>query len=116
MKKYELFFGDIHIGSLVETGWDMRSAGTIEYDFNYLEPEEKHTRLAKYIRLSIESSRYLENGDEENYQACCEEENKYLDFINSEDWYIVTHDGKKEKILCPAFHENDEIVWQLSLD
>lgn len=116
MKKYELFWRDVHIGSLTETNWDMRSSGEIRYHFNYLEPEEHTERLADFIRLSMQGSHCLEYGKMDEYEKICEEEKQYLDLIYTADWYLLNSANETILILCPLFHENDEITWQVSTE
>lgn len=36
MKNYELYWKEIHVGSLVKTNFDMRDFGIISYKFDYL--------------------------------------------------------------------------------
>ena len=113
MKKYELYFKDIHIGFLEETNWDMRSAGYIVYHFDFSEETSENSALAALIRLSIKSSTYWDEvGEDETYFEMLEEENKYLDIIESPEWYVIDDKSKKVKIVCPLFHNNNEIVWQ----
>jgi len=116
MKKYELYWQRIDIGSLTETNWDMRSSGDILFKFNFFEASPESALLADYIKHSIKASTYLDEGDEENYNRMCEEEAKYLDLIHSSDWRLVNDKGKTVKILCPIFHDNNEITWQIDLN
>ena len=116
MKNYELFLKDIHIGTVTETNWDMRSAGDINYHFNYLDPS---SRLAAFIRLSIRESQCFEDGLEEGeeFKAICKEvEEHFMDFVDSEDWYLLNEKQEKTPILCPIFHINNEIVWQIDME
>ena len=110
MKHFELFWKNLHIGSLTETSWDMRSSGNILYHFNYLGSSE---RLAAFIQLSIKQSDCLENGTEEEYNLLCLEEEQFMDFVDSTDWFLINQAGEKKPILCPIFHDNDEITWQV---
>ena len=112
-KQYELYWQEIHIGTLTETNWDMRSAGYISYSSDFLFESDQHPMIIDYIRHSIKMSNSLEEGDEENHAKLCEAELKYLDLIHSEDWYLVNQKGEREKILIPIFPDQDEIVWQL---
>lgn len=118
MKKFELYLKDIHIGSVTETNWDMRSAGDIIYHFDYIEPIAPSDRLAAFIRLSIRESECVEEGLEEGeeFAAICKEmEERYMDFVDSTEWYLVNEKQEKTAILCPIFHTNNEIVWQIDL-
>ncbi|MFD1603186.1 hypothetical protein ACFSJW_06200 [Flavobacterium artemisiae] len=113
MKKFELYFKEIHIGSLTETNWDMRSAGNIIYHYDFYSEDAQNSLLAALIRHSIKADIYWEEfGEDENYHKMCEEENQFLEIINTPDWYIVNEQHKKIKILCPLFHDNNQIVWQ----
>lgn len=106
-----LFWQDIEIGELTETNWDMRSSGNIRFKFNY-DGKTNNSHLSNFIKHSIESSKYLENGDEKNYNKMCNEESKFLDLINSSEWRLKNEKEEIVKILCPIFHENNEITWQ----
>lgn len=112
MQAFELYWKAIHIGSLTETNWDMRSSGVIQYHFNYFEKENSGAILAAYIQHSILTGDYLDSDDMDNYYKMCEEENQFLELINSPDWCLTDKDGKTIKILCPIFHSGDEITWQ----
>lgn len=113
MKTYELFWKNLHIGTLTETYRDMRSSGDIVYHFNYLESPIPFGRLAAFIQLSIQQSDCLENGTEEAYNLLCLDEEKYfMDFVDSTDWFLMNESGEKRAILCPIFHDNNEITWQ----
>lgn len=113
MKTFELFWENLHIGTLTETYWDMRSSGDIVYHFNYLESPIPFERLAAFIRLSMKQSNYLENGTEEEHTLLClEEEKHFMDFVDSTDWFLIHESGEKRPILCPIFHDNNEITWQ----
>lgn len=50
MKKFDLYWEEIKIGILTETNWDMRSAGTIEYIFDYLAEVPENVYLADSIK------------------------------------------------------------------
>lgn len=112
-KKYDLYWKDIKIGILTETGWDMRSSGNITYTFDYMAEFPENVRLADSIKHSIKTYSYFEREDEENYLKMCEqEEAEYMDIVDSSDWRIVDSEGKSIKILCPIFLGNHRITWQ----
>lgn len=112
MKKYDLYWKETHIGSVTETNWDMRSSGDILYTFNVMADKQENVHLADFIKHSIKASNYLDEGDDDNYTKMCEEETKFLDLINTSDWYLKNEKGETVKILCPIFHDNNEITWQ----
>ena len=120
MKKFELYWRDLNIGSIVETNWDMRSSGDISFKFDYLAESSENEHLADYIKFSIKDSILLGEGveDEELILAQAEEEKKYLDLIvdTTTDWYILNEKGDKSIILCPIFHEDDQITWMKDSD
>ena len=115
MKKFELYWSDLNIGSIVETNWDMRSSGDISFKFDYLAEPSENKHLADYIKFSIQDSILLGEGveDDDLISAQAEEEKKFLDLINTTDWYLINDKGEKKIILCPIFHENDEITWMI---
>lgn len=120
MKKFELYWRDLNIGSIVETNWDMRSSGDISFKFDYLAESSENEHLADYIKFSIKDSILLGEGveDDDLVLAQSEEEKKYLDLIvdTTTDWYIINENGDKSIILCPIFHEDDQITWMKDSD
>lgn len=120
MKKFELYWRDLNIGSIVETNWDMRSSGDISFKFDYLAEPSENEHLADYIKFSIEDSILLGEGVEDDnlISAQEEKENKFLDLIidTTTDWYIINEKGDKSIILCPIFHEDNQITWMKDSD
>lgn len=112
MKAFELYWTTIHIGSLTEKNWDMRSSGDIHFHYKFREPENAGDILAAFIQHSILACEYLDNGDMDNYHKSCEEEYRFAGLINSPDWYLTDKDGQIVKILCPIFHPGHEVTWQ----
>jgi hypothetical protein len=112
MKKFELYWKDLNIGSIVKTNWDMRSSGDILFKFDYLAEPSENKHLADYIKFSIKYSILLDEGIEEADMNLEEEETKFLDLIiDTTDWYIINEKGEKKIILCPIFHEDDGVTW-----
>lgn len=113
MAKFELHWQNIKIGILTETDWDMRSSGTIAYTFDYKAEFPENEHLADFIKHSIKTFNFLEEGVEENYLKMSEQDEAgYSDIVDSTDWRIVDSQGKSIKILCPIFRDNNEITWQ----
>ncbi|TDQ27574.1 hypothetical protein [Tenacibaculum caenipelagi] len=112
MKKLELYWQDINIGTLTETNWDIRSSGNIQFKFKYQEKTTENSHLAEFINHSIKTNDYLENDDQNKYNMMCEEEIKFLDLIDSSEWKLINSKSEEIKILCPIFHNNNEITWQ----
>ncbi|WP_427873924.1 hypothetical protein [Flavobacterium sp. MMS24-S5] len=120
MKKFELYWRDLNIGLIVEANWDMRSSGDISFKFDYLAEPSENEHLADYIKFSIKDSILLGEGveDDDLVLAQSEEEKKYLDLIvdTTTDWYIINEKGDKSIILCPIFHEDNQITWMKDSD
>ncbi|GAA3738890.1 hypothetical protein GCM10022422_22950 [Flavobacterium ginsengisoli] len=120
MKKLELYWRDLNMGSIVETNWDMRSSGNISFKFDYLAELSENKHLADFIKFSIKDSILLDEGvqDDDLIFAQAEEEKKILDLIvdTTTDWYILDEKGEKSIILCPIFHEDDQITWMKDSD
>ena len=113
MKTFDLYWETLKIGTLTETNWDMRSSGNIVYAFDYLSDSPTNVHLADFIKHSIKTFQYLEDGDEENYlKMCAFEEANFMDFVDNHNWRIEDSKGESIKILCPIFHDNNQITWQ----
>jgi len=116
MKKFELYWRDLNVGSIVKTYFDMRDFGIITYKFDYLVEPSKNKHLADFIKHSILASILIEEGDEEANDRMAEiEEREFLDLINTTDWHLINENGEKEIILCPIFHEDDGITWMIDM-
>ena len=114
MKNFELYWKELHIASLVETNWDMRSSGDIVFDTDFLNgSSEEITPIMRLIKHSVRYSIYLENGETgDDGDQLLKEENEFLDLINCSDWYLINEKKEKVNILCPFFHEDNGITWQ----
>lgn len=111
MKSYTLYWKDLLVGSLVETNYDMRSSGTIRFNPDTTASSAEKLLLEAYIRYSVMGSTLLETEDEERYNKHCEEEEQFHDIINSPDWCLTDENGQTIKIICPIFHENNDLSW-----
>jgi len=117
MKKFELYWREVNIGSLVETNWDMRSFGIISLKLDSLPKTFENERLADFINHTIKASILIEEGDEEGYDELIKiEEIKFLDLINTTDWYLVDDKDEKIIILCPIFHEDNGVTWMIDIE
>lgn len=110
MKKYDLFFQDIMIGKTTVKEYDFPSCfGEFELT-NMNLPEH----INDYISYSIEAQKLMEHDESEWEKFMEANEYKYADLIESEDWYLIDEQGKKEEILVPIFEENG-ITWRWNL-
>ena|SRR6218665_3390328 len=88
--------------------------------------EELSSRIAQYIDLCIRQDTFYsealaaeeEESDTEDTtaQELAEEENKFLDLINSNSWRTVDEEGRNARILTPMFGVNNSISWRLNFE
>lgn len=90
----------------------MRSYGNISFNPVFLIETSENRDLLKLIEISVKASKYLDEGDDENHDKMCEVANNFLELIDSSDLYVINDKSEIIKILCPMFHENNEITWQ----
>jgi hypothetical protein len=94
--------------------------------------DETALRIAQYIDLCIRQDTYYsealtaeqEEGSEAEDETAlnpiavglAEEENKFLDLINSNSWKTVDEEGRSARILTPMFGINNSISWRLNFE
>lgn len=113
MKKFELYWKDLNIGSIVETNWDMRSSGDIVYKFDYLAEPSENELMSDFVKFSIQDSILLGEGveDDDLYLSQAEEEKKFLDLIvdTKTDWLIAAkkriQGNKKQDYKVEPYHK-----------
>ena len=112
-KKYKLVYKNYEIGIVTELSSEWpRPSGTIELNDALKELNEETKSLFDYFDYSIKASELLENNPEEDYNKHVEEnEFKYLNLIDSKEWFMLDQSGKRNNIVIPIFSENNEIVW-----
>jgi hypothetical protein len=118
LKKYKLIYKNYEIGTVTELSdeWP-RPSGTIELNDSLKEWNKETKSLLDYFGYSIKASALLENSRQEDYDRFCEEnECKYLDLIDSEEWFLLDQSGKRNNIIIPIFSENNGIVWTVFQD
>jgi hypothetical protein len=80
-----------------------------------LSPELDHigamTHVLSYIDYSVRVWPLIEEDrtDEIDYEV----ENKFIDLIDSEDWWLLDENGEKTGILIPVFCTDNGINWRL---
>ena len=72
-----------------------------------LREQPELARVAQYIEASMQQTPLDE---EEEHGVQWEEE--FVDLVESDQWLMVTADGKRRPILVPIFFANNEIVWR----
>lgn len=112
-KKYKLFYKEYEIGIVTELSdeWP-RPSGIIKLSSTLKELNEETKLLYDYFDFSIKAAAILENGSDEDYQEfCSNNEYKYLEMIESEEWFLLDHSGNKINVAIPVLAEHNEIIW-----
>jgi hypothetical protein len=116
---YQLFFGDIEIATVIETGADFPNLwGTYILTLGDRSTPEIQ-KITKYIEYSIASSRIGEASDygQESIDFDAANEDRFLDLIESDDWYFIEDGtGSKYYLLIPLFHSDRDIGWRWNFD
>ncbi len=110
--RYELYFGPLRLGSVVQTDSDFPNlSGQITYDAAIGQSGSPEvTRLARFVALNRESNRLTNQPSE---QAALDAAlQTYADYIESEDWRLIDEQGREHPILCPVLCWDDYIVWR----
>ncbi len=118
-ERYDLFYGSLRVGTVIRRDADFPNLwGSILYDASLSEPPSPEVaRLAKFIALGQKSIQLLNMWDgrgpsPELDAVNAEMESTCLDFVDSEEWYLVDGRGHRSPILCPVPRDGDEIVWR----
>ncbi|MEL6108505.1 MAG: hypothetical protein AAFU85_20970 [Planctomycetota bacterium] len=111
-----LLFDTRHVGRVEQLDFDFpRAFGT--YEIVLPEDTDATNQLIHaYIRYSVEACRLMETDDSDGsewdrYQS--EHEIKYIDLIESDDWWL-DYGNRKVNIMVPNFCTGNEIVWVLN--
>lgn len=116
--QYALCLREIKIGIVTENDCDFPNLmGTIIFDESLTQLSSgEGKRLARFLELNKESSRLVGIEHEQDVSIELATVNKqledYIDYIDTQDWILITDNGKELPILCPIFHTNGEIVWR----
>ena len=116
--RYELYFREIKIGVVSDVESDFPNLwGTIAYDESLTQPTtDERKRLARFVELNRESIRLVDIEHEQDVTSELDAINKHLesyyDFIETDDWILVSDNGERIPILCPIFRHDGEIVWR----
>lgn len=116
--RYELYFRGIKIGVVAEDDSDFPNLwGTIIYDESLAQPTtEEQKRLATFLELNRDSNRLLDIEDEQDVSgqlaAIDKQLASYNEYIETDDWILITAHGEAIRILCPFFRSDGGIVWR----
>jgi len=98
-----LFFGDVELGEVTRENGDFpncfgRFRPSLKQDMPAIREE-----IQRYIDYSIEADRLAQHDPTECDCFTATNEHKFLQLIDSDDWYLVDEQGKRSRILVPNF-------------
>jgi hypothetical protein len=108
--KYDLCFGESRLASVTRTGADFPN---LWGEFRLKESIREDDRLrhvVDYIDYSIRTAPLAEADQQDDARNA--EEEKFIDLIDSNQWFLVDEKGQREPILIPIFHSEREIGWR----
>jgi hypothetical protein len=115
-ERYDLVFGSLKVGVVRQTDSDFPNLwGEIIYDPGLENAQSpKVRRFVQFVSLNRESTRLIDMEHEQDVSrelaAVNAELEKYLDYIESEDWYLIAKDGRCVAIMAPILRGANEIV------
>ena len=109
--RYKLFYGDVHLGDITEEDADFPNLfGTFQPSDASDHPETRR-RIDEYVGYSVEADRLIDEPDV--YDTFVEaHEERFLDLIESEDWWLEDGRGQRSPILVPNFCRDSGVVWR----
>ena len=116
--QYVLYLGAMKIGHVVHLDSDFPSLwGTITYPDSVANPKtEEEIRFSRFLKLEQEDIRLIDVEHKEDVtkerSAIEAQMQEYLDYIETDDWYLIDETGNKHAILCPVLRHDGEIVWR----
>ena len=109
-RRYRLRFGSEDLGEITEENFDFPSM----YG-RWSGPEILHNEhLAAYIAYSREKDRIAVASDSgAEWERFVEEnENDFLDLIESDEWTLEDESGRRKRILIPNFTADGGVIWR----
>ncbi len=116
---YDLFFGSLKVGFVTRTDSDFPNLwGTVAYEPWVSQPHSPaEQRFAQFAALNKETTRLVDMGHEvdvsrEQEAVSAELEAGFMDYVESEDWWLVDRHGRRLPILCPVLRGDSDLVWR----
>jgi hypothetical protein len=113
-QKYKLLFRDIDVGVIRQQNVDFPNLwGQFEMSCNEDCPETR-AHIQRYIEYSREADRLMLQDDKPGSEwdvFRSQNETKFVNLIESEDWWLVDEHGMRHAILIPRFCV-DGVVWR----
>jgi hypothetical protein len=109
---YDLYFFNTRVAAVKNANIEFLNChGNYVLDADFLANE---STLKDFVTYSIGIAPLLEA---ENFDAIDEaEEEKYAEFYDAEDWFLIDETGKKIPILAPMFNNKTDITWRYNVD
>ncbi len=116
-KTFRLFYQDIELGEVTQENFNFPS-----FFCKFRRNEEAFAgnplreKLQRYFEHSLAVDRLLMDGKEDGPEmdAAVIKAEQFMDFIESNDWYLY-REGEKEPILIPNFVEGNSVVLRLNV-
>ncbi|MEM6956849.1 MAG: hypothetical protein AAF645_14240 [Myxococcota bacterium] len=106
---WSLVFGDIPIATIVQ---DCADFPTLFGTYTLAEGAErtaKGERIHAYIAMSIRVFPLYEEGRDDE---AANEEEAFMDLIESEQWALIDAEGQRRSILIPVFSPGGRVNWR----
>jgi hypothetical protein len=118
-ERYDLYFGSLKLGVVTQSDSDFPNLwGTMAYEpWLSSPPSPEAVRLARFVALNKESTRLVDLEDQadtsrEQAAVNAELEAGFMDYVESEDWWLVDRRCRKLAILCPILRGDGDLVWR----
>ena len=108
--KYDLWFGESKLASVTRTGADFPSLWG-EYQLEEgIREDDRLRHVVEYIDYSIRTAPLFEAA--RPHVPRVDEEDNFIDLIESKQWFLLDEKGEREPILIPIFHSERDIGWR----
>jgi hypothetical protein len=110
---YDFYFANIKIATIknaVEEFLNCHGSYILEDDFVNL---HSGNDLHAFVESQINNPPPIEASKLEEFDQS--EDDRYIHFIDSNDWLLIDQDGEKIPILVPIFNSNIDITWRFNL-
>lgn len=113
--RYRLFYGEMEVGEVTEEDADFPNL------FGRFVPTGSGSgaawdRLQEYVRNSVAADLLGDESAEAQSDFVVEYESRFLDLIESDDWYLLDEGGRTFPVLLPTFLREGGMVWRWNFD
>ena len=116
--QHKLKFGNTLVGMVTLTDADFPNVwGDIVLDGSLTNTACAETmRMAEFIRLNRECTRLADIEHEQDVSAELDAVNRHLesynDYIETNNWVLISPNSEVVRIMCPMFRDDGELVWR----